>query len=231
MNYLHVIFSGLAGVLPSLLWLWFWLHEDNLHPEPKRTIAKAFIGGMVAMLAVLPIQFLVSKIIFDDTLKYGLWALSEEVLKLAFVYFTALRTRELDEPIDDMIYLVTGALGFAAIENTFYVLNEIGHVGYFDSLVTANLRFIGASLVHVVASSIIGYAAARTFYKTKLLRAGAISLAIVIATVLHTLFNLNIINGDSVNKLKTFGFVWVGVIIVLLLFEKIKRLELNSNPT
>lgn len=231
MDYLHVLYAGLAGILPAMLWLWFWLREDSLHPEPKKTIAKAFIGGMLAMLAVLPLQFLTNKLVDDQTVKYVIWAFLEEVLKFLFVYITALRTREVDEPIDDLIYLVTGALGFAALENTFYILNEVGNGGYISSIVTANLRFIGASLVHVVASAVIGYAAARTFYKKSYVRAAAISFAIVVATVLHSIFNLNIMTGNSVDKLKVFGFVWLGVIIILLLFERIKSLELNSSVT
>lgn len=229
MDYLHIFYAGLAGILPAIVWLWFWLHEDDLHPEPKKTIAKAFIGGMLAMIAVLPLQFLVNKFVGDTTIKYTLWAFLEELLKLIFVYFTALRTRELDEPIDDIIYLITGALGFAAIENTFYILNELGNGGYVTSIVTANLRFIGASLVHVVASAMIGYTIARTFYKRAIVRAFAITFGIILATTLHTLFNLNIMTANNIDKIKIFGFVWFGVIVVLLLFERIKKFELNTS--
>src|SRR3989344_2100149 len=44
----------LGGVLPALFWLWFWLREDRLHPEPRRIILECFVlGGAGAFLALV----------------------------------------------------------------------------------------------------------------------------------------------------------------------------------
>ncbi len=42
----------LGGVLPSLLWLWFWIKEESKKPEPKGLLAVVFILGMVADVCV-----------------------------------------------------------------------------------------------------------------------------------------------------------------------------------
>lgn len=232
MNFTHITFAAMAGILPSLLWLWFWLREDNLNPEPRSIVARAFIAGMTAMILVLPFQLFADHFINETTPKYILWAFIEEVMKLLVVYLVAWRTRELDEPIDDIIYIITCALGFAALENTFYILNTISRGDIFNSIVTANMRFIGATLVHVVSSTCIGYMAARTFYMSNLLRAFWITLGIILATAFHSFFNLNVMSGDIVSKMKIFIYVWICVIVILLLFERIKLLKpRNSQNT
>jgi len=38
-----VIYVLLGGIVPTLLWLWFWRREDRLHPEPRRLILLAFV--------------------------------------------------------------------------------------------------------------------------------------------------------------------------------------------
>src|SRR5680860_650469 len=36
-----------GGILPSILWLWFWLKEDRRNPEPKTLLTIIFIMGML----------------------------------------------------------------------------------------------------------------------------------------------------------------------------------------
>ena len=224
MDLTHVLYSILAGVIPACLWLWFWLREDNLRPEPRSIIVRAFIGGMLAVIVVIPLQFAAQEFVKDQKSLFIIWAFIEEIIKLLAAYFFALRTRYADEPIDDVIYLITTALGFAAIENTFYVFGVLSRGDVIGSIVTGNLRFIGATLVHVVASAIIGYAAARTFYRSPMVRTAFITCSIFIAGGLHAIFNLNIMSANSADKLKIFGVVWACTIIIMFLFEKIKRI-------
>lgn len=49
---IQLLYAFLGGLLPALIWLWFWLRED-LHPEPKRLLMKAFAAGAVAIPFVL----------------------------------------------------------------------------------------------------------------------------------------------------------------------------------
>ncbi len=56
-----LVVAPILGIVPALLWLWFWLKED-VHPEPLKMITLSFLGGMVAVVLVLPFQQLVLKI-------------------------------------------------------------------------------------------------------------------------------------------------------------------------
>src|SRR3989344_7863066 len=116
-----IVIAFLGGVLPALLWLFFWLMEGRCEPEPKRYIVFAFLAGMLAVPLVLPIERAAMQYV-SGTLLLVAWAAVEEIFKFAAAYFTALRSRVFDEPLDAVIYLVTEALAFAAFENMLFLL-------------------------------------------------------------------------------------------------------------
>ncbi len=225
-NIFHNIFlSLLAGMLPALLWLWFWLHEDRLHPEPWQMLLFSFVGGMVAVLIAIPLEEVVYHAPVSAVSIVIGWAAIEEILKFLAAYYIALRTSVNDEPVDTVIYLITAALGFAALENTLFLYPSIASGSAVVALFTANLRFIGATLLHLAASSSIGVALALSFYKPKSTRRKALFLGLAVAILLHSLFNLFIIQGTSSGVLITFSVVWLALIVLILLIEKIKRVK------
>jgi protease PrsW len=219
------VYALLSGMLPALLWLWFWLREDNLHPEPRSVLTKAFIGGMFAVILVLPFQKMVQLAVSDSQTQYILWASFEELFKLFVAYIFGLKSRFMDEPIDALIYMVTVALGFAALENTFFILDTLQHGGTLPSVITGNMRFIGASLVHVVSSGSIGFFIGLAFYRSHLTKLLYMLVGLVVGTTLHSAFNLFIIRANALDTLKIFGCVWLGVVILMILFEEIKAVK------
>lgn len=225
------IMSFILGLLPALIWLWFWLKED-IHPEPAKMITLSFLGGMVAVLFVLPLQKLVYDVIQNQTtLSFTLWATIEELFKFAFVYIIALRSKKVaDEPVDDIIYLIISALGFVTLENTLFLIPGVAKGDILSIIVHGNLRFVGASLLHIMSSATIGIALALSFYKSRVDRVLYTIFGIIIAIVLHTAFNLFIINGVEENIFLIFGAVWVGIICLLLMFEKVKHIRNISTP-
>ena len=225
MELTHIVYGLLSGILPAVLWLWFWLHEDNLHPEPRGTIVKAFIGGMLAVILVIPLQQYVESNILDQSIKYIFWAGAEELIKFGVAFVIAFHDDILDEPVDAVIYLITVALGFAALENAFFVMTPLSEGNIGATIATGNLRFIGASLVHVVSSAAIGILIAFSFFKGHFARFGAGFIGLILATSLHSAYNLFIIESSVHNTLRTFGFVWLAVIVIMFLFERVKRIQ------
>ncbi len=219
--------------MPVLFWLWFWLKEDS-HPEPRKIIILTFIGGLVMAIVALfaeQIAFYAITKIFGAfllvpaaTILLFVWAGIEEILKYLAARKIALRLPNFDEPVDALIYLITAALGFAALENVFFMLKVFSSQGTIVSLITGNLRFLGATLLHVVSSAIIGSSIAFSFFhKEKLHRNvfGGISLAII----LHTAFNFFIIKSGGANLFKILIPLWIAVIILIFVFEKIRGLK------
>lgn len=223
----QIFYAILSGLLPALLWLWFWLREDNLHPEPRERVMKTFIAGICVVLFVLPVQMFFSSTIDHESSKYLVWAFSEEFFKFLAAWIVAISTDVMDEPIDAVIYMITVALGFAAIENTLFVLKPIFEGDLVRSIVTTNLRFIGATLLHVVSSASVGLCIAMAFYHNRETRRIALVSGLILATALHTAFNLFIIKASTDDTLRIFSAVWIAVVILLFLFEKVKTITPN----
>ena len=226
MNLETICYALLSGILPALLWLWFWVKEDNLHPEPKRMIALTFIAGALSVIIALIIEkFIMDTLPGDqfETIRYVLWATTEEVVKIIVVTIIALSSHEMDEPIDAMIYCITIALGFSALENALFVFSNFTSGKLIEGVITGNLRFIGASLVHIISSASIGFMIGLSFYKGIFTKSIAVIIGVILAIALHTTFNLSIIRiTTATDTLKVFGWVWGAIVILLILFEEIK---------
>jgi RsiW-degrading membrane proteinase PrsW (M82 family) len=217
------LLAFLLGIIPALIWMWFWLKED-IHPESARMLTLSFLGGMLAVVLVLPVQSLVYKIIANENyFSFFLWATLEEIFKFGAVYFLALRSKENDEPVDSIIYMIVSALGFVALENTFFLMDLIHAGDFYGVFITGNLRFIGSSLLHIVSSGTVGIFLAFSFYKNKSKKILYTVYGLLIAIVLHTSFNIYIMNVPDSKVLLVFGLVWLAIIALLLVFEKIKN--------
>lgn len=222
MNFTALIYASLIGILPSFLWLWFWLREDDLHPEPKILIAITFVCGCVAVIVAIFLEKYVADFLVTQTSRYLVWAAIEEGVKYFVILVVVMHSQYLDEPIDIMIYFVTVALGFAALENMFFTLSNLGTGQIAKGIITGNLRFIGSTLVHTVSSASIGFSLGLVYYKKRIAKIIAGILGFALAIALHASFNLAIISSTSVGTLKVFGWVWLGVVVLIILFEEIK---------
>lgn len=242
---LHVLF----GVLPSLVWLFYYLRKD-LHPEPKRTIAKVFSWGALITIPVLFIQVWLSESLIQGQYFLSLYlpeisgylsllftiikwffiiALSEEIAKYLVVRLAVLNDSVLDEPLDVMIYMIVAALGFAALENFFYLFSPIYNVSLGLALKTtiavSFIRFIGATFLHTLVSAAWGYFLAMSFFETPK-RLKLTVMGLLIAVLLHGLYNFSIITLRA-----PFSFIIPIVVIaglavfVVYAFDKVKKLK------
>ncbi len=217
------LLAFLGGVLPALVWLFFWLMEDRCEPEPKRYIFFAFVLGMGSVIPTLYFEQLAQNLVPMSLGLLVAWAFFEEIAKYMAAYFGALHFSAFDEPLDAVIYLATAALGFSAAENIMFLWGPLTeHHEFMRSIILGDLRFMGASLLHILASVTIGLALALSFYKPAATRFLYALLGLILAVVLHTIFNFFIIQGTS-EIIWIFVCVWVGVIATLLMTERVKE--------
>lgn len=236
------MFAFFGGFVPGALWLFFWLMEDKRHPEPKRLLALAFCVGVLAVPLALVVQrafagyFIhpLSLAAFMKTfplagaLSLFVFAAIEELVKFIAAYAAALWSKEVDEPIDYIIYLIAAALGFSAYETALFILSGITPLvdgAFTQGIIMSNMRAIGAMLLHVVSSSVIGLALAFAFYRSSKTRFWYGILGFILATVLHGLFNLAIIRVSGGNALFAFVAVWIAIIVLLGMFERAKKIH------
>lgn len=215
----------LGGIIPSLLWLWFWLREDRRRPEPRGLLTIVFLMGMAAVILVLPVQKLIQAHIESTEWQFIGWASAEEIIKYLAVLAILYGTTQIDEPVDWPIYLITAAVGFAALENALFILKPLYLKQAVAGILTGHLRFLGATLLHTVSSGILGIALGLSFHMAGLKRKIYTFSGLILAIVLHSAFNFFIIKNGGTDFLKVFAFLWVVTIVVMLLFERLRRMS------
>ncbi len=249
LNWESIIIAIAGGILPALLWVWFWNEQDHKAHEPTGLIVLSFVAGMAVVYFVLPVQKLVVMVLPaimhgldlltdtwtfvvppDDIIQTVLWAFIEEFGKFATVFFVAYHTRYFDEPMDAVIYLITAALGFVAMENTLYILKDLASVGSIETIINANLRFVGATVLHIASSALLGLAFAFAFYSRFFFKVLAGTLGLILATLLHVYFNLSIMDTQgTIDTLVAFAPFWVVTVIIIILLGVVKRLKPPPN--
>ena len=152
----------LVTILPSILIILFFVYSDKFR-EPRGEIFKVFIYGI---LITIPAYFLNS---YLDVFWYNNFKVSEgligsfltaapveEGLKLSILYFFVYKMKDFNEPIDGIVYGVTASLGFATLENFYYVYLL---ADYFQtsSMSLAILRSFSAIPAHAVFGVFMGY--------------------------------------------------------------------------
>ncbi|MHC4472397.1 MAG: PrsW family intramembrane metalloprotease [Planctomycetota bacterium] len=138
--------------------------------------------------------------------------LGEELAKLAAFFVGAFLHRELDEPLDGIVYGVAAGLGFASVENVVYQLQ-------LDDSKIIVLRAFTATLGHVAFTGSMGF----FFGLAKLSRTGRGALLMVaglgLAVLFHGLYDIFLFRGG--------GLAFVSLLCVLPLLMVLIGLKIR----
>lgn len=129
---MSIILILTAALLPAILLLLYTYRQDP-QPEPRKLLIKATLQGVAICIPIALAEQLISRILFGPggtpttvlgtTMEaFFVAGLVEESGKL-FVLWRLLRKNPyFDEHFDGIVYAVCVGLGFAAIENVFYLV-------------------------------------------------------------------------------------------------------------
>jgi len=167
---------GASGLLISTgIWVWVLRRYDKLEPEPlKLLLGVGLLGGFMSV-----IPSIVGNNLTDHLLGLGGFAgdparkmslslalasavcigINEETWKFLATLRLIKKLPEFDEPIDGMIYAMSVALGFAAIENLEYMVRFGPGVLFARSLLSIP--------IHLACGAIWGYGLARARFISK----------------------------------------------------------------
>ncbi len=231
------------GILPSLIWLIYFLEKDN-EPEPKIRILLVFIFGVLGALLAASIQGPAREMLYSmDTTAFSetqillisffdsffLVSFLEEFVKLIAVLIGvfALGVRELDEPVDFIIYMITAGLGFAALENYIYFSRA-------PSAMMAELvflRFAITTLFHAMSAGILGYFLA---FSVRKIQKHMVFTGLIVVTFLHTLYNVLIeLMGTSEHlayPISLLTFLFLLTVLLLKAFRTTKEMKGVCKP-
>lgn len=226
MSFLTILWFIFIALLPGLFWLWFYRRQDNsFDQEPLKLIFKTFLYGAAIALPAVTLEF-AADFFFNFSVSQNFLVIAfsalfiiapiEEFLKYWVVKKTIYHQPKFSEPLDGIIYCISAGLGFASFENLLVVFSE-GEKAIL-------LRFATATLMHAIASGIVGYYLGRAkFLKNKEKKGNIIVFGLVSAILLHGVYNIIV----SANTSFTFGFlVILMVIMYFILSAEIKKTKL-----
>jgi RsiW-degrading membrane proteinase PrsW (M82 family) len=210
----HVEISAtLAALVICASWFVYLWRIDVFKQEPLRyTLGALALGALTSVLILLlyDLASLVSPFAPGDDkgseLLYYLLhvGLLEESLKFAPVVAIVLLFRQVDEPLDIVIYGSLTALGFATVENLLYFSGYGLGIGYG--------RFVISTVVHLSLTGSVCYAWARARYITKRNPILPVLVRLLIAGAIHGLFDFSLIN---LTYSPFLWFVYMGLVLVL----------------
>ena len=224
-SYHTVLYAVLGGAVPTFLWLAFWVNHDD-YKMSHELLLLTFMGGALGVMLLLPARpYVVALNLSNDQITI-LYAAMEELTKFILVALIAFSRNTVTEPTDYFVYLITGALGFSALENTFYLLNPLLQNATLGSLITTgNLRFFGATILHSMSVAIVGIMLGLAYSSGLFWKIIHTIVGLALAIALHTAFNYFIMQGTRQGTTIAIAGIWSVVVVVILLFDRLKAMN------
>jgi protease PrsW len=184
------------AIAPALFIFLYIYRKDCYEPEPLGLVLWVFVLGALSVIPALILEMPFT----DERVASTIAApVVEESLKFLVVFLAIYRNPKFDEPMDGIVYAMAAGLGFATIENIFYVIDGGVAVGI--------LRAVASVPGHVIFSCIWGFALGIAKFRPESKRIWLILPGLLGAMLLHGLFN------SSLEYLDT-----AGLFLIILVF-------------
>jgi protease PrsW len=201
-----LLFLIFLAVAPTIFLLWFFYNQDRYKHESKKLLLATFLIGALMILPALVLELLLKDLFPEGDTILGVFiyfllevALIEESLKLLAVRIYAYSSRMFNEPMDGLILGVAAALGFATVENIFYVVSS--------GILTGIVRAIVSVPSHALYGAIAGFYLGEAKFRKR----PALALQGLVAVIfLHAIFDtVTSIFPSVISVVALVGFVLV----------------------
>ena len=230
-GFTRIIIVLLLSVLPCALWLWYFSSRSLYKRPARRVLGVTFALGALATVPALFLNLAGQSLfidLFGHTERSHILTLLfvvgpvEELLKLLVVYFYAYRRKEFDEPLDGVIFCATAALGFAAVENVFYLARN-------DPALVL-LRGPLSNPGHALFSALWGLGLSKAKAAPNMIgaRLPIIARGFLMASLLHSLFDLLLLAAD---RLSVVFFALLIAVMAALFFWVRSRIKFHSDTS
>ena len=225
----YLLLFGIA-VLPVVLLMVFIYRQDKYQKEPIKSLAKAFIGGMIAIpldiLIVGGIGIFLGGTLFSNTVFYSAFLEAgspEELSKFLIFMIFIWRDKNFDEYFDGIVYATFIGLGFACVENIEYVFSY----GFQTGVVRALLSVPGHFLFGVVMGYFLSMAKFHPEKRNTYLWSG-----LMLAMLAHGLFDWLLMVTEYLNPaigtIIYIAFLWGDIKLWKLGLKYIRKQQENS---
>jgi RsiW-degrading membrane proteinase PrsW (M82 family) len=190
MDYLIILLSVLVS---GGLWLRYIYSYDRVEPEPISVVLKIiFIGGLISSLVagsfnelfsyITGIKIASEKLSFGDSVLLSSFVgFNEEIIKAVTTYYLVRNLKDLDEPIDAIIYSTSVGLGFSIFENIQYA-EKFG-------VISILIRSFSAMPLHIGLAAVWGYKIAEVKFLEGKNYYDHMKGSVILAGILHAVYD------------------------------------------
>lgn len=221
-SYIILLFMAIFPVIV----LCNYIYKKDTNKEPIHLLILIFVLGFIMALPVIYIELVLDGVFPTENVKdfYQLFiniffsiALVEEGAKWIITQKVGYSNKEFDEIYDIIIYSVFASLGFACIENIFYVLSN----GLFVAIVRGFLSVPGHMCFGVLMGYFLAKAKVSSIHRNQKLYYKNIFLSIVIPSLVHTLYDTLLYYSSVEHPLTMLAIFLVLFIILFIICFKI----------
>ncbi|MFO1442990.1 intramembrane metalloprotease PrsW [Bacillus sp. Bva_UNVM-123] len=180
-----------AGIAPGLALLSYFYLRDQYDSEPIFTVFKTFLFGALLVFPIMFIQYVLkTEDIFQASFVNAFFSSSllEEFFKWFILFYVVYQHADFDEPYDGIVYGASVSLGFATLENIFYLVSN----GLEFALGRALLPVSSHALFGVIMGYYIGKGKFTATSKTKW-----IIISLFLPFILHGIYDYILITQEN----------------------------------
>ncbi len=257
------MFLTVAAIIPAIVLCIYIFKKDRVDKEPISLLLTLFALGAICCFPAAKIESFIIKIIasvfspFGQNIE-GTYVLSdsmfslynavkyfvgvglvEETLKFVVMFFATRKNKNFNSLFDGIVYAVFTSLGFAALENIFYVLDY--------GFETAVLRGILSVPAHAFFGVIMGYYYSmyhmyglarireQAMRRNQIIPASGteisekrfLVLSLLMPTLAHGLYDFSCTQGSGLANVLFYAFI---IFLYFYCFAKIKRTSKYDVP-
>lgn len=211
-----------SGFIPGIIWLTIYYKKDIYEPEPIKQIIKVFAAGLIVVIPVAFIENILTNIIhstsqiifvYNFLLFFIIVGPVEEYFKFLAVVKTVYNKSDFNEPLDGIIYSCAASMGFASIENAFYVSSA---ASFNDGLLLLVMRGFLSTAGHLFFGAIWGFQLGKSKFKKNGIKDFSVKKSLVISMFFHGLYDFVLISFSAYFSL---------IIVIYLLFYLNKQVK------
>lgn len=209
-----------AAIAPGIAILSYVYLRDHLQPEPISMVVRTFLFGILLVFPIMLLQYVIqtewelNQAFFQAVIAS---ALIEEFFKWLIVYHSAYKHVAFDEPYDGIVYAVSVSLGFATLENLFYLIINGLDVAFWRALLPVSS--------HALFGIWMGYYMGLSkFSKKSKEKTTRTIVSLLLPIMLHACYNLIL--------LTTQNWLWLIIAFMAILWWKgLKKVRLAHEFT
>ncbi len=212
----NLIFLIFLAILPGVTIAAFLYKRDIYEKEPPGQLIKAFILGALSVVFAAAIELMLGKgSLLVEAFIYI--SFTEEFFKFLILVIVFYPKPQFNEPYDGIVYAGFISLGFATLENLFYVIDK----GFAVAIVRMFLSVPAHAIFGVVMGFFVGGA---KFFRGK--RLTFLGLGLFAAVFLHGFYDYFLMAGIPLLVTFSLALVVIGIILSL----KAIRLREKESP-